>query len=65
MNSRTSKNGVNSKRSCAYLHVLFEPLFCLTKHSNIEMVQNSEVMLGQTPNHSVQNPIILCNVISL
>jgi hypothetical protein len=32
---------------------------------NMAMVRNFEVMLGQTPNHSVYNSVILCIVSSL
>jgi hypothetical protein len=42
-----------SKRSYTYIQVLFESLFYLTKLLNMFMVQNFEVMLGQTLNHSV------------
>jgi hypothetical protein len=41
-----------------YLQVLFESLFCLTNFLYIAMVQNFEVMLGQTLNHCVE----LCNL---
>jgi hypothetical protein len=37
----------------AYMQVLFESLFCLTKLSNMAMVRDLEVMLGQTLNNFV------------
>jgi hypothetical protein len=42
-----------SKRAWAYLQVLFQLLFCLTKVLNMAMVQKFEVVFGQTLNYSV------------
>jgi hypothetical protein len=44
---------------------LFESLFSLTKFLNMVMVQNFEVELGQTLNHSLHNCVIICGVIYL
>jgi hypothetical protein len=41
-----------SKGYLSYLQVLFQSLLYLTKFLNVAMVQNFEVMLGQTLNHS-------------
>jgi hypothetical protein len=45
--------------------VSFESLFSLTKLLNMAMVQNFEVMLGQTLNHSVYNSVISCSAMPL
>jgi hypothetical protein len=48
-----------SKVSWAYLQVLIELLFCLTKLLNMAMAWNFVVMLGQTLKRSVYNSVIL------
>jgi hypothetical protein len=40
-------------KSWTYLQVLFESLFSLTEHLNMEAFKNYEVMLGETPNYFV------------
>jgi hypothetical protein len=42
-----------SERLRTYPQVVSFVLFCLTKLLNMAMVQNVEVILEQTPNHSV------------
>jgi hypothetical protein len=65
MNFCTLINAVWYSRSLwTYIQVLFESLFCFIKLLHIVMVQNFEVMLGQTLNHSVLNSVVLCNVLS-
>jgi hypothetical protein len=54
----------HSKSSRTYLQVVFEPLFYLMKLLNMAMVQIFAVKLGQTPNHCVQNSVILCNILA-
>jgi hypothetical protein len=54
MNRCTQTNEVCcNERLCTFLQVLFESLFCLMQLLNMAVVQNVEVMSGQTLNHSV------------
>jgi hypothetical protein len=66
MNHRTFAQQIqSSRRSWKYLKVVSESLICSTNLSDMAMVLNFEVMLEQTLNQSVKNPVLLCNVTSL
>lgn len=54
MNSCTYTNKIsNSKRLWIYLQLLFKSLFYFMKLSDMAMVQNVWIMLGQTLNESL------------
>jgi hypothetical protein len=66
MNRCPEKNeAFYSEISGTYPQILFESLFGMIKLLNTAMMRNFEVMLDQMLNHSEQNSVIECNVISL